>query len=187
MRVSSDSEQSVRAAERHIAAQDRRMSSSTEVAPEPPVTNHVNEEAAQYADDGDGDFIPVVKEKRKSKAAEKQGSGGGGAATGDKPSGAAKSGGKSGHGSSRRRGRRSAASAAAAAAAAGTGGGGSGGESGHPEAGGGSDNGTADEHSNDDNPKKFVEAPIPAVNVWKVGRGRDWGRECRQKRKYIIA
>lgn len=139
--------------------------------PETPV-NHVNhqEEGGQYADDGDGDFIPVVKEKRKNKG-EKQGTSAAGAgATGEKASGGAAKSGKSGHGSSRRRGRRSAASAAAAASAgAGTGGGGSGGESGQPEiSGGASDNGTADEHSNDDMPKKFVEAPIPAVNVWKV-------------------
>lgn len=134
-----------------------------------PVQQH-QEEASQYADDGDGDFIPVVKEKRKNKN-EKQGPGAAAAAvTGNGEKASAKSG-KSGHSSSRRRGRRSAASAAAAAsagAAAGAGGG-SGAESGQPETGGGaSDNGTADEHSNDENPKKFVEAPIPAVNVWKV-------------------
>lgn len=131
--------------------------SSAPVAAAPPTVNQlVNNDEVQYADDGDGDFIPVVKEKRKSKV-EKTGSG-----AGDKASGGAK--GKSGSGSSRRRGRRSAASAAAAASSSG---GGEQGATGNHE-GGGSDNGTADEHSNDDTPKKFVEAPIPAVNVWKV-------------------
>ena len=140
---------------------NNKMSSNTEVVVAAPAvaaeSNHIADEA-QYADDGDGEFIPVVKEKRKNKTNEK-------AAAAEKPSGAGgKSSGKSGHGSSRRRGRRSAAAAAAASAA-----GGSVGESaGHQEAGGASDNGTADEHSNDDTPKKFVEAPIPAVNVWKV-------------------
>lgn len=150
---------------------DRMSATNTaDMVPEAaaPVQQH-QEEASQYADDGDGDFIPVVKEKRKNKN-EKQGPGAAAAVTGTGEKASAKSG-KSGHSSSRRRGRRSAASAAAAAsagAAAGAGGG-SGAESGQPETGGGaSDNGTADEHSNDENPKKFVEAPIPAVNVWKV-------------------
>lgn len=142
---------------------------ATELAPDGPVKNHVNSEVVdgQLPDDGDGDFIPVVKEKRKNKATEKQvGTSAASTQAAEKTSGSTKSG-KSGHGSSRRRGRRSAASAAAAAAAGASGG--SGGESGQPETGAGSDNGgTADEQSNDDNPKKFVEAPIPAVNVWKV-------------------
>lgn len=150
-----------------------RMSSSTDVVPEPPVTNNHVQEEGQFADDGDGDFIPVVKEKRKNKAAEKQ--------PGEKQAsgGPAKSGGKSGQGSSRRRGRRSAASAAAVPTSSG-----SGGEAGPPETAGGSDNGTADEHSADDTPKKFVEAPIPAVNVWKVSVGtRGISGSSRKRRK----
>lgn len=158
---------------RELEARETMSSSNQEVVPEAPVTNPSVHEDGQFADDGDGDFIPVVKEKRKNKAAEKQQSQGDKAQAGAGSGGekATKSGGR-GAGSSRRRGRRSAAAAAAGNASANAVAGGAG-ESGQPEVGVSSDNGTADEHSNDDTPKKFVEAPIPAVNVWKVSWSYD--------------
>lgn len=104
-------------------------------------------------DTDDGDFIPVIPHGRKDRREKRNRN------KDSKPPSTSSTGGKSTtSGSSRRRSRKHASDSAASAASS----------QNHQESSENNNGTTGDENSNDDTPKKFVEAPIPAVNVWKV-------------------